>query len=189
MSPITLLHSTSVTSDCHLTCHSPEKRRWPPTPLQWHKGNQNADRGAPPSWKPAEENFDCTPGVRRSPPLSVAPTPCPVGEGGALCKLRLHTARRGWREEGRERRAGSPRQPDREAPSYCSLLLDTAKQSSLLHSNCQGPVCGLWTKEAGGLQRRVLGPRLHDPPISSPHTQSSLPHCAWSDSQLGWHAP
>lgn len=75
MSPITLLHSTSVTSDCHLTCHSPEKRRWPPTPLQWHKGNQNADRGAPPSWKPAEENFDCTPGVRRSPPLSVAPTP------------------------------------------------------------------------------------------------------------------
>lgn len=94
------------------------------------------------------------------------------------------------RERKAERKGkAAPGSPTKRLRQCCSLLLDTAEQSSLLHSNYQGPVGGGWTKQAGGLQRRLLRPGLHDPPTPSSHTQSFPPHCAWSDSPLRLHAP
>lgn len=49
----------------------------------------------------------------------------------------------GEREESRERGRGPPQAvPPIGSVSAARCLLDTAEQSSLLHSNCLGPVCG-----------------------------------------------
>lgn len=71
------------------------------------------------------------------------------------------------REKQREEEGAAPGSPTnrlRRCRLLFRCLLDTAGQSSLLHSNCQGPVCGGWTEEAARAAKGAAGTELRAPP-------------------------